>query len=177
MENTHTHTQCKSHTTRLKGAQATCWLTHRCTCMDTTRHTRSANQQHRHALTQGWDGEREWPCAMFAFVYDVSVSEVTGVKPCVKWHAVMHRVSREMCRSQVGYLCLFSTAVRLWGWGCVFHSALGMMVKGRMGLLASSSRAVRKHSVAAAVFPWACRTSPRLFHTSWAVLRTGNNLL
>lgn len=36
---------------------------------------------------------------------------------------------------------------------CVFHSALGMMVKGRMGLLASSSKAVRKHSVAAAAFP------------------------
>lgn len=41
-----------------------------------------------------------------------------------------------------------------------------MMVKGRMGLLASSSKAVRKHSVAAAAFPWACKTSPRLFHTS-----------
>lgn len=36
---------------------------------------------------------------------------------------------------------------------CFSHSALGMMVKGRMGLLASSSKAVRKHSVAAAVFP------------------------
>lgn len=52
------------------------------------------------------------------------------------------------------------------------HRARGIMVNGRMGLLASSSSAVRKHSVAAAEFPWACRTSPKLFHTSWAVLLT-----
>lgn len=50
------------------------------------------------------------------------------------------------------------------------------MVKGRMGLLASSSKAVRKHSVAAAAFPWACNTSPRLFHTSWAVLSTKRDM-
>lgn len=56
---------------------------------------------------------------------------------------------------------------------CTSHSALGMMVKGRMGLLASSSRAVRKHSVAAAALPCACSTSPRLFQTSWAVLQHG----
>lgn len=62
-------------------------------------------------------------------------------------------------------------------WWALVHRALGMMVNGRMGLLASSSRAVMKHSVAAAVFPWACRTSPRLFHTSWAVLRTGEDEL
>lgn len=36
---------------------------------------------------------------------------------------------------------------------CWSHSALGMMVNGRMGLLASSSSAVRKHSVAAAALP------------------------
>lgn len=49
------------------------------------------------------------------------------------------------------------------------HRTLGMMVKGTTGLLASSSSAVRKHSVAASSLPWACSTSPRLFQTSWAV--------
>ena len=52
---------------------------------------------------------------------------------------------------------------------CVGQRTLGMMVKGSMGELASSSRAVRKHSVAAEWFPCACSTSPRPFHTSWAV--------
>lgn len=46
------------------------------------------------------------------------------------------------------------------------HRTLGMMVNGTIGLLASSSSAVRKHSVAASSFPCACSTSPRLFHTS-----------
>lgn len=49
------------------------------------------------------------------------------------------------------------------------HRTLGMIVKGTTGLLASSSSAVRKHSVAASSLPWACSTSPRLFQTSWAV--------
>lgn len=52
-----------------------------------------------------------------------------------------------VCSLQVHRLCQPA------GHAGVFHSALGMMVKGRMGLLASSSRAVMKHSVAAAVFP------------------------
>lgn len=58
------------------------------------------------------------------------------------------------CRRAVcvlGSVC--SSQVHRWCHAGVFHSALGMMVKGRMGLLASSSRAVMKHSVAAAVFP------------------------
>lgn len=58
------------------------------------------------------------------------------------------------CRRAVcvlGSVC--SLQVHRWCHAGVFHSALGMMVKGRMGLLASSSRAVMKHSVAAAVFP------------------------
>lgn len=62
---------------------------------------------------------------------------------CVRsmWHADM--------------LCVYEECVQVHGVGHagLFHSALGMMVKGRMGLLASSSRAVMKHSVAAAVFP------------------------
>ncbi|KAK0132544.1 Calmodulin [Merluccius polli] len=50
--------------------------------------------------------------------------------------------------------------------------ALGIMVKGSTGLLASSSRAARKHSVAAAALPCACNTSPRLFHTSRCMVLT-----
>lgn len=69
------------------------------------------------------------------------------MQACCVW---MARVS--VCSSQTrGWfvpLC-YSTCVEL----CAPHRALGMMVKGRMGLLASSSRAVRKHSVAAAAFP------------------------
>lgn len=49
------------------------------------------------------------------------------------------------------------------------QSTRGMMVKGTAGLLASSSKAVRKHSVAAASLPCAWRTSPSPFQTSWAV--------
>lgn len=63
-----------------------------------------------------------------------------------------------MRRGGVSTLCVCvcrGTGVQLPGptGGCWFHRALGMMVKGRMGLLASSSRAVMKHSVAAAVLP------------------------
>lgn len=46
------------------------------------------------------------------------------------------------------------------------QSSLGMMEKGTTGLLASSSRAVRKQSTAASLWPWARSTSPRPCHAS-----------
>lgn len=50
------------------------------------------------------------------------------------------------------------------------QSSLGMTVNGMTGLLDSRSRAVRKHSMAASFFPWACKTSPRLFQAMWLVV-------
>lgn len=50
------------------------------------------------------------------------------------------------------------------------QSSLGMTVNGMTGLLDSRSKAVRKHSMAASFFPWACRTSPRLFQALWLVV-------
>lgn len=47
------------------------------------------------------------------------------------------------------------------------QSSLGIMEKGITGLLASSSRAVRKQSMAASFWPWACSTSPRPCQASW----------
>lgn len=49
------------------------------------------------------------------------------------------------------------------------QSSLGITVNGMTGLLDSRSRAVRKHSTAASFFPWACKTSPRLFQALWLV--------
>lgn len=50
------------------------------------------------------------------------------------------------------------------------QSSLGMTVNGMTGLLDSRSKAVRKHSMAASFFPWACKTSPRLFQALWLVV-------
>ena len=93
-------------------------------------------------------------CALFAFVYSlcVCVSEGLAVTPVEV--ACRHAVCVwGVCSLQVHHLCHCATVLRLSLRRCVSHSALGMMVKGRMGLLASSSKAVRKHSVAAAAFP------------------------
>lgn len=53
--------------------------------------------------------------------------------------------------------------------GICSHSSRGMMVKGLMGQLDSSSRAVRKQSGAWAL-PRLCSASPRPLHASWARL-------
>lgn len=59
-----------------------------------------------------------------------------------------------VCEVHAATLCVEGQVCSYQGHGwTLVHRALGMMVKGRMGLLASSSRAVMKHSVAAAVLP------------------------
>lgn len=58
-----------------------------------------------------------------------------------------------ICMLKIAVCLLFVPVLKLKPCMNVFHSARGMMVNGRMGLLASSSKAVRKHSVAAAALP------------------------
>lgn len=73
--------------------------------------------------------------------------------------------------SLVGWLVLVSGhGMKVLSCRAKLQSSLGMTVNGMTGLLDSRSRAVRKHSMAASFFPWACKTSPRLFQALWLVV-------
>lgn len=73
--------------------------------------------------------------------------------------------------SLVGWLVLVSgRGMKVLSCRAKLQSSLGMTVNGMTGLLDSRSRAVRKHSMAASFFPWACKTSPRLFQALWLVV-------
>lgn len=147
---------------------------HGCTCTDTNRHAKSADRPtpshmrrpayththtHSKALWEGWGGR--WGkhgcmfmCTICICIQSVCVCVSEGLAVTPVEVACRHAVCVwGVCSLQVHHLCHCATVLRLSLRRCVSHSALGMMVKGRMGLLASSSKAVRKHSVAAAAFP------------------------
>lgn len=160
----------KSHTARQEYAQAACW--HAYTDMGVhaqtgTQKVQVSTHTHIHTHSQGSQPQQGivgragcmFMCTICLSIQCVSVciySKGTAVNPCAgvcNWHAGILCVYGLVaaCRSII-CATVYSAEARTVT-VCGFHSALGMMVKGRMGLLASSSKAVRKHSVAAAAFP------------------------